>query len=72
MLTEEGKPWKKIDKVKSDQTSYTAKGLSTNKAVKFRVKAANEEGESEALESDTITPSAPDQPPKIDPKVDKI
>lgn len=69
-FAEEGSnSWKKVAEVPSSETSFKATGLVTGKKHKFRVKSANEEGESEALESDYVTPVQPDQPPKIDQKV---
>ncbi|XP_076817561.1 myosin-binding protein C, slow-type-like [Clavelina lepadiformis] len=61
--------WKQIAKVPTDSTSYKATGLKEGQEYQFRVKSANEEGQSEPLESKPITPLAPDDPPFVDPKV---
>nr|CAB3255636.1 immunoglobulin superfamily member 22-like [Phallusia mammillata] len=61
--------WKQLAKVPSDKTEFTAKGLKEGESYQFRVRSANEEGKSEPLESQPVSPAAPDEPPYIDPKV---
>ena len=68
ILDKSGK-WRPLAKVPVDRTTYQAKGLKEGEEYRFRVKSSNEEGFSEAVESPTVTPVAPDQPPFIDAKV---
>lgn len=44
--------WVAAGEVGPDQDTFTATGLTPKKKYKFRVKAVNKEGESEALETD--------------------
>lgn len=51
MDTDTGR-WVPAGEVDADAESFTATGLTPKKKYKFRVKAVNKEGESEALETD--------------------
>jgi hypothetical protein len=44
--------WIPVGEVDADQTSLVVEGLAEGKKYKFRVKAVNEEGESEPLEGE--------------------
>ena len=61
-----------MTRVPASTTAYQAKGLKEGEEYQFRVKSANEEGQSEPLESKMVTPIAPDMPPQIDPKVNEV
>jgi len=61
--------WKKIAKVGGDKTSYKATGLKEGETYQFRVRSANEEGESDAVESKPVTPMKEEEPPYIAPEV---
>ncbi|XP_078483134.1 twitchin-like [Ciona intestinalis] len=61
--------WKKVGEVPVGTTEFKATGLKEGKPTQFRVKAKNEEGESEPLVSNEMTPTAKDVAPYIDPKI---
>ena len=46
--------WMPVGKAPADATDFDVKGLSEGPEYQFRVKAVNEEGESEPLETETV------------------